>query len=86
MLRSSGVPGTEQVSTEPDQTLPQHNLPVENSHAYANMSETKLEEMRKSLETHLEILRNRLHFLETRKPESAGEPENKGKSVADAAE
>ncbi|AEE75770.1 unnamed protein product [Arabidopsis thaliana] len=83
---SSGVPGTEQVSTEPDQTLPQHNLPVENSHAYANMSETKLEEMRKSLETHLEILRNRLHFLETRKPESAGEPENKGKSVADAAE
>jgi E3 ubiquitin-protein ligase synoviolin len=73
---SSGVPGTEQVSTEPDQTLPQHNLPVENSHAYANMSETKLEEMRKSLETHLEVwyltnvisymkLQNRLLYLVT---------------------
>ncbi|KAG7631434.1 Zinc finger RING-type [Arabidopsis suecica] len=73
---SSGVPGTEQVSTEPDQTLPQHNLPVENSHAYANMSETKLEEMRKSLETHLEVwsltnvisymkLQNRLLYLIT---------------------
>lgn len=76
MLRSSGVPGTEQVSTEPDQTLPQHNLPVENSNAYANMSETKLEEMRKSLETHLEVwyltnvisymkLQNRLLYLVT---------------------
>jgi len=64
------------VSTEPDQTLPQHNLPVENSHAYANMSETKLEEMRKSLETHLEVwyltnvisymkLQNRLLYLVT---------------------
>lgn len=64
MLRSPGIPGTEQVSTEPQRThpssissspLPQHSLPGENSHAYANMSETKLEEMRKSLETHLEV-------------------------------
>ncbi|XP_010503775.1 PREDICTED: ERAD-associated E3 ubiquitin-protein ligase HRD1A isoform X1 [Camelina sativa] len=95
---SPGIPGTEQVSTEPHRTqpssftpspLPQHSLPGENSQAYANMSETKLEEMRKSLETHLEILRNRLHFLEKRKPESTeltSEPDNKGKSVADAEE
>ncbi|CAL9221030.1 unnamed protein product [Arabidopsis halleri] len=92
---SPGNPGTEQVSTEARQTrpssfspspLPQHSIPGENSHAYANMSETKLEEMRKSLETHLEILRNRLHFLEKRKPESTGEQDTKGKSVADAAE
>ncbi|EOA33056.1 hypothetical protein CARUB_v10016389mg [Capsella rubella] len=95
---SPGIPGTEQVSTEPHQTrpssyspspFPQHSLPSENPQAYANMSETKLEEMRKSLESHLEILRNRLHFLEKRKPESTestSEPDNKGKSVADAAE
>ncbi|CAE5967460.1 unnamed protein product [Arabidopsis arenosa] len=91
---SPSIPGTEQVSTEQHQTrpssfsssqLPQDNLPGENPQAYANMSETKLEEMRKSLETHLEILRNRLHFLEKRKPESTGEADNKGKSVADAA-
>lgn len=64
MLRSSGFPGTEQVSTEPHQThpsssapsqLPQHNLPGEKSRAYANIPEAKLEDMRKSLETHLEV-------------------------------
>lgn len=64
MLRSAGIPGTEKLSAEPHQTLPssvspsqlpQKNLPGENSHAYANMSEAKLEDMRKSHETHLEV-------------------------------
>ncbi|KAL1199435.1 ERAD-associated E3 ubiquitin-protein ligase HRD1A [Cardamine amara subsp. amara] len=93
---SPGISGTEQVSTEPHQTrpssvspsqLPQKNLPGENSHVYANMSETKLEDMRKSPETHLEILRNRLQFPEKKKPEttdSTGEPVNKGKTIVDA--
>uniref|UniRef100_A0A1J3HLZ3 RING-type E3 ubiquitin transferase n=1 Tax=Noccaea caerulescens TaxID=107243 RepID=A0A1J3HLZ3_NOCCA len=90
---SPGVHGTEQVSTEPHgahpsssapSQLPQHNLPGEKSRAYANFSEDKLQEMRKSLETNLEILRNRLHFLESKKPGSTGEADNKGKTVADA--
>ncbi|XP_024015636.1 ERAD-associated E3 ubiquitin-protein ligase HRD1A isoform X3 [Eutrema salsugineum] len=90
---SPGFPGKEQVSTEPHGThlsssarsqLPQHNVAGENSRAYANIPEAKLEDMKKSLETHLEILRNRLNFLEKRKTESTGEADNKGKMVADA--
>ncbi|CAN8259161.1 unnamed protein product [Cochlearia groenlandica] len=77
---SPGVPGTEPQQTHPSSSqLPQHNLPGENSPAYANFSEAKLEDMRKSLETHLEILRNRLHFLEKNKPETG----DKGKTAAE---
>ncbi|CAH8357593.1 unnamed protein product [Eruca vesicaria subsp. sativa] len=59
-------------------------LASENSRVYANIPEAKLENMKNSLETQLENLRNRLHFLEKRKVESTGEADNKGKTVVDA--
>ncbi|KAJ4886609.1 ERAD-associated E3 ubiquitin-protein ligase HRD1A [Raphanus sativus] len=85
---SPGFPGTEKASAEPHGThpssssaasqLPQQNLPGENSRAYANIPADKLETMKKSLESQLETLRNRLQFLE-----STGEADDKGKRVVD---
>ncbi|CAN6991257.1 hypothetical protein BRARA_A03080 [Brassica rapa] len=78
-------PGTEKASTEAHHhPSSSSQLPGENSRAYANIPEAKLENMKNSLETQLEVLRNRLHFLEKRKVETTGEADNKGKTVVDA--
>ncbi|CAN7074746.1 unnamed protein product [Brassica oleracea var. botrytis] len=83
-------PGLEKASTEAhhhpssSSSDPTSQLPGENSRAYANIPEAKLENMKNSLETQLEVLRNRLHFLEKRKVETTGEADNKGKTVVDA--
>ncbi|KAJ0238496.1 ERAD-associated E3 ubiquitin-protein ligase HRD1A [Hirschfeldia incana] len=81
-------PGTEKASVEvhhPSSSFSAPSqVPGENSRVYANIPEAKLENMKNSLETQLEILRNRLHFLEKRKVESTGEADNKGKTVVDA--
>ncbi|VVA97805.1 unnamed protein product [Arabis nemorensis] len=85
---SPGFPGTEQMSephrTHPSSQLPQHKISGENTLACLNIAEAKLDDMNKSLET----LRNRLHFVEKKQPESSesvSKADNKGKTVADDA-
>nr|VDC77358.1 unnamed protein product [Brassica rapa] len=90
LIFSHSIPGLEKASTEAhhypssSSSDPTSQLPGENYRAYANIPEAKLENMKNSLETQLEVLRNRLHFLEKRKVETTGEADNKGKTVVDA--